>query len=139
ISVLYSSGDNGDDFSTLGVAVGNYPAISPWATAVGGTTLQIGADGQRLGEFGWSTARSFLCNETFFSIGGCTDGQLGTWAPINLALDGGSGGGTSFVYPQPSYQAGVVPTSLSEVNGPRPMRVFPDISMESDPATGFLE
>jgi subtilase family serine protease len=139
ISVLFSSGDNGDDFTTLGAAVGSYPAVSPLVTAVGGTTLQIGADGQRTGEFGWSTARSFLCNEAFFSLGGCTDAQLGTWTPIDLALDGGSGGDTSFVYPQPAYQAGVVPTSLSEVNGPEPMRVFPDISMESDPATGFLE
>jgi subtilase family serine protease len=138
ISVLGSSGDNGDEFTTLGAAVGDYPATSPWMTAVGGTTVQIGAAGQRLGEFGWSTARSFLCTETYLQLGGCADSQLGTWTPINLALDGGSGGGTSYVYPQPSYQAGVVPSALAEVNGPEPMRVTPDISMEADPATGML-
>jgi subtilase family serine protease len=142
ISTLFSSGDDGDEFTTLGAVVADYPPSSPWATAVGGTTLQVGAGGQRIGEFGWSTARSFFCNETFSALGGCEPSQLGTWGPIDEALDGGSGGGTSFVYPQPFYQAGVVPASLSERNaatvGGDPKRVEPDISMEADPATGML-
>ncbi len=138
VSVMFSSGDGGDEFTTLGFVAPAYPASSPWATAVGGTTLQVGENRQRLGEFGWSTARSFLCNEAYVSVGGCTDAQLGTWMPIDLALDGGSGGGTSTVYQQPSYQAGVVPTSLSQINGSQPMRVVPDISMDADPATGEL-
>jgi subtilase family serine protease len=142
ISVLFSSGDNGDEFTTFGVAVPDYPASSPWATAVGGTSLQVASNGRRTGEFGWSTARSFLCNSTFVALGGCTDAQLGTWQPIDLALDGGSGGGTSFVYPQPFYQAGVVPASLSHFNsayvGDQPMRVEPDVAMTGDPATGML-
>lgn len=138
VSELFSSGDNGDEFTTLGFVAADYPPSSPWVTAVGGTTLQIGADGRRLGEYGWSTARSFLCNEAFQAAGGCTEAQRGTWTPIDLALDGGSGGETSVVYPQPSYQAGVVPAGLSEANGRAPMRVVPDISLESDPATGML-
>jgi subtilase family serine protease len=142
VSVLFSSGDNGDEMTTVGEPVADYPASSPYATAVGGTSLEIGADGQRTGEFGWSTARSFLCNETFVAEGGCEKSQLGTWRPIDEALDGGSGGGTSFVYPQPFYQQGIVPASLSERHasliGPQPMRVEPDISMEADPATGML-
>jgi subtilase family serine protease len=138
ISVMFSSGDNGDEFTSGGVVSPDYPASSPYSTAIGGTTTQIGADGQMLGQFGWSTARSFLCNSTFESLGGCTDAQLNTWLPIDLALDGGSGGGTSYVYPQPSYQSGVVPSSLSELRGAGPMRVVPDISMEADPATGML-
>jgi subtilase family serine protease len=142
VSVLFSSGDDGDEFTTVGSVVADYPSSSPWATAVGGTTLEIGAGGQRTGEFGWSTANSFLCNAANVAQQGCTKKQLGTWLPVNLALDGGSGGGTSFVYPQPFYQHGVVPASLSERNasvvGPQPMRVEPDISMEADPATGML-
>ncbi len=138
ISVLFSSGDDGDEFTTVGQVAADYPASSPYATAVGGTTLAIGSDGRRLNEYGWSTARSFLCNQAYVTAGGCTAAQLGTWLPIDLALDGGSGGGTSTVYPQPSWQAGVVPTSLSEANGSTPMRVEPDISMEADPATGML-
>jgi subtilase family serine protease len=138
ISVLFSSGDSGDEFTTVGLNSPDYPASSPYSTAVGGTTLQIGSAGQRLGEFGWSTARSFLCNATYVALGGCSSSQEGSWLPIDLALDGGSGGGTSYVYPQPSYQAGVVPASLSELRGSTPMRVEPDISMEADPATGML-
>jgi subtilase family serine protease len=138
ISVMFSSGDSGDEFTTVGAVTPDYPASSPYSSAIGGTTTQIGADGQMLGQFGWSTARSFLCDSTFESLGGCTDAQLNQWLPIDLALDGGSGGGTSYVYPQPSYQSGVVPTSLSELRGPTPMRVVPDISMEADPATGML-
>jgi subtilase family serine protease len=138
VSVLFSSGDGGDEYTTVGQVSPDYPASSPYATAVGGTTLQIGSNGQRIGEFGWSTARSFLCNSTYITLGGCTASQHGQWLPIDLSLDGGSGGGTSYVYQQPSYQAGVVPTSLSEVNGATPMRVVPDVSMEADPATGML-
>jgi subtilase family serine protease len=138
ISVLFSSGDWEDNYTLTGTVAPTYPASSPWATGVGGTTLKINSVGQRFGELGWSTARSFLCNATYQAAGGCTDKQLGTWTPIDLALDGGSGGGTSFVYPQPSYQAGVVPSALSQANGSQPMRVEPDISMEADPATGML-
>jgi subtilase family serine protease len=138
VTVMFSSGDNGDEFTTIGQVAADYPASSPYATAVGGTTLQIGQSGRRLGEFGWSTARSFLCNDTLVSEGGCTAAQEGSWLPIDLALDGGSGGGTSVVYPQPFYQQGVVPNSLSEVNGNTPMRVVPDISMDGDPGTGML-
>jgi hypothetical protein len=76
------------------------------------------------------------------ALGGCTDAQAGTWLPIDLALDGGSGGGTSFVYPQPFYQDGVVPSALSRFNhefiGSQAMRVVPDISLDADPATGML-
>jgi subtilase family serine protease len=138
VSVLFSSGDSGDEYTTIGQVAADYPASSPWATAVGGTTLQIGSAGQRLGEFGWSTARSFYCNQAYVTAGGCTSAQLGQWLPIDETLDGGSGGGTSVVYPQPFYQREVVPNSLSEVNGPTPMRVEPDVSMEADPATGML-
>jgi len=138
ISVLFSSGDWEDNYPLVGTAAPTYPASSPWATGIGGTSLKINEAGQRFGELGWSTARSFLCNSTYVQLGGCTDAQLGTWQPIDLSLDGGSGGGTSFVYPQPAYQAGVVPTSLSHANGSEPMRVEPDISMDADPATGML-
>jgi subtilase family serine protease len=139
ITVMFSSGDDGDEFTTVGQVAADYPASSPWATAVGGTTLQIGSHGQRVGEDGWSTARSFLCNAAYVTAGGCDSSQLGTWMPIDLALDGGSGGGTSVDYIQPFYQRGVVPSSLSKANGSTPMRVEPDVSMEADPATGFLE
>jgi subtilase family serine protease len=138
ITVTFSSGDDGDEFTTEGVTSPDYPASSPFATAVGGTTLQVAKNGSRLGEYGWSTARSFLCNAALIGAGGCKKKQLEQWLPIDLALDGGSGGGTSYAYTQPTYQAGVVPTKLSELRGSTPMRVVPDISMDADPATGML-
>jgi subtilase family serine protease len=149
ISVLFSSGDDGDEFTTVGVVSPDYPASSPWVTSVGGTSLAVGANGSQTGQFGWSTARSFLCNQTLVDEQGCTSDQLNKWLPIDLALDGGSGGGTSYDYAQPFYQKGVVPRSLSTANagltgpngtvGNQPMRVEPDISLDADPGTGFLE
>ena len=138
ISVMFSSGDWEDNYTLTGTTSPTFPASSPWATGIGGTTLAIGSDGSRLNEWGWSTARSFLCNAAYVAAGGCTASQENTWLPIDLALDGGSGGGTSSVYPQPPYQAGVVPKSLSESGSSTPMRVEPDISMEADPGTGML-
>ena len=81
VTVMFSSGDNGDEFTTIGQVAADYPASSPYATAVGGTSLQIGQSGQRLGEYGWSTARSFLCNDTLVSEGGCTASAGGPVAP----------------------------------------------------------
>ncbi len=141
ITVLVSSGDNGDEFSTVGISVPDYPASSPWITAVGGTSLQIGASNQHLGEVGWSSARSFLCNGPLLGSPGCSKATLNTWLPLNYDA-GGSGGGTSYSYAQPYYQRGVVPNDLATRNAPlfgsTPTRVVPDISMVGDPATGFL-
>ena len=140
ISVMFSSGDDGDEFSTIGIASPDYPASSPYVTDVGGTTLQIGKHGAHDGELGWSTGRSFLCNDVLLGAPGCSNSTLNTWLPVST--DGGSGGGTSYTYLQPFYQAGIVPTSMSERNspifGPVPTRVVPDISMDGDPGTGFL-
>ena len=138
MSVLFASGDWEDNYTLTGTTSPTFPASSPYATGIGGTTLAIGSDGQRLNEYGWSTARSFLCNAAYVAAGGCTSSQQNTWLPIDLALGGGSGGGTSSVYPEPSYQSGVVPSSLAQASSSSPMRVEPDISMEADPATGML-
>ena len=142
ISLLFSSGDNGDEFATTGLQSADYPASSPWLTAVGGTSLEVGANGARDAEYGWSTARSFLCTPTIVGAGfpGCSQKTLGTWGPP--LSDGGSGGGTSYNYPQPAYQKGIVPLALATRNsaaiGDQPMRVEPDISTVGDPGTGFL-
>jgi subtilase family serine protease len=50
----------------------------------------------------------------------------------------GSGGGTSRLFTQPSYQAAVVPNSLSKRYGGPAMRVVPDVSAVGDPNTGML-
>jgi subtilase family serine protease len=142
ISVLFSTGDDGDDFNLLGISVPNYPSDSPYVTGVGGTTLQIGSKGQQIGQLGWATGRSFKCTANAVNVfPDCTKSTLGTWGPV--LYDGGSGGYTSYVYAQPWYQAPVVPTVLADrvFNGAgqvQPARVIPDISMDADPATGLL-
>ena len=109
-------------------------------TAVGGTSLEINAQGARVGELGWSTGRSFMCSAPDRQPQRVHAGTVGTWLPVTS--DGGSGGFTSYYYLQPPFQAGIVPASLSERNapifGPVPLRVIPDISLDADPGTGFL-
>jgi subtilase family serine protease len=123
----FSSGDDGDE--TLGGAnpadrTVDFPADEPFVTGVGGTSVQIGKNGQWDGEHGWSNSYSQL------------DGN--TWAPAPPGdYSSGGGGGTSVLFAQPFYQRGVVPGSLSKLNGKTPMRVVPDISMPGDPNTGI--
>jgi subtilase family serine protease len=140
ISVLFSSGDDGDNFPVLGVTSPDYPVSSPFVTAVGGTTLQIGSRGQRLGELGWSTDHSYLCRAALIGTTGCSKSTKNTWLP--LTFDGGSGGGASYDYLQPWYQVGVVPSAMSiensPITGPSPTRVEPDVAMDADPSTGML-
>ena len=131
IGVYFSSGDNADetngDTANFGKATPDWPAVSPWVTAVGGTSLGVGKDGQYLFETGWETGRSVLTN--------------GAWAPAPPGdFFGGAGGGTSRLFTQPSYQAGVVPNAIATANGarPQPMRAVPDVAALADPNTGFL-
>ncbi len=144
ISVLFSAGDGGDEFTTTGLTSPDYPSSSPFVTAVGGTSLKVGGAGTRLGELGWSTSKSTLCTPDLVGqVTGCTKSTLGHYLPpAPGSYDYGGGGGTSYQYTQPYYQAGIVPTALAERNaavvGPTPTRVEPDFSMVADPTTGFL-
>jgi len=141
MTIQFSSGDNGDNFNLFGFSSADYPTESPFVTAVGGTSLKIGANGRQKGQLGWATGRSFKCTSNVMGdVAGCTKSAVGTWLPVTY--DGGSGGFTSYTYTQPFYQAGVVPASLALRNealfGDVPLRVEPDISMDADPSTGFL-
>ena len=136
VSVLFSSGDDGDNFADFGMTVPDYPATSPFITAVGGTSLEVGKSDNRLAEYGWSTAKQTLC------VGATTNCGSATTPLGALAWQAGGGAGTSYTYLQPSYQAGVVPAALALRNqnlfGPTPLRVIPDMSMDADASTGML-
>ena len=144
IGVQFSAGDNGDEFTTTGMTVADYPPSSPYTTAVGGTSLQVGATDDRIGELGWSTSKSVLCTTTLLAqqYPGCTQAKLGKWLPgAPGAYDYGGGGGTSYQYAEPWYQDGVVPADLAARNSAITgiaNRVEPDISMDADPTTGML-
>jgi subtilase family serine protease len=102
----------------------NVTDSDPYVTAVGGTTLGIGAKNNRLFETGWSDDYAYLDN--------------GKWT--DLGIDGASGG-TSLVWGQPAYQKGVVPASISRVRvGERAVtdRAVPDIAADADLDTGML-
>jgi subtilase family serine protease len=138
VSIMFSSGDDGDNFADSGLTVPDYPAVSPFVTAVGGTSLEVSATRSRLAEYGWSTAKQVLCAP---AAAPPTCGSATT--PIGkLAWQAGGGGGTSYYYTQPYYQAPVVPSALALRNapifGPVPLRVIPDISMDADANTGML-
>jgi subtilase family serine protease len=137
VSVLFSSGDDGDNFADFGLNAPDYPPSSPFVTAVGGTTLEVAKSNARAAEFGWSTAKQTLC--TGVATTNCGKATSPTGA---LAWQAGGGGGTSYTYTQPYYQAPVVPSALALRNeslfGPVPLRVLPDISMDGDAQSGML-
>jgi subtilase family serine protease len=140
IGFFFSSGDDGyespqEDPGSDQIQV-DYPDSSPYVTAVGGTSLAIG----KFNNYEWETAWGTLLDPLSAS------GTSWQYTPPGLYpdyYDGSSGGGVSNFYTQPSYQAGVVPNSLSTAlpNGAiatQPMRVVPDVSALADPSTGFL-
>ena len=131
IGVYFSSGDSADETGGITAnaphATPDWPASSPWVTAVGGTSIGIDQNNNIALETGWETGTSSYVASS------------NSWVP---AAPGtfyyGSGGGTSRLFTQPSYQAGVVPASMSKVYGSTAMRVVPDVSAIADPQTGLL-
>jgi subtilase family serine protease len=124
IGLYFSSGDSGDEAANIGQPEPDFSASDPFVTAVGGTSLGINKNNNVIVQTGWETGKSVLTNGAFP-------------AP---AFTSGSGGGTSRVFAEPSYQKGVVPDALARENqtGNNRGRVVPDISMLADPNTGFL-
>lgn len=114
IGVYFSSGDNGDETSRFGFATADWPASSPWVTAVGGTSLGIDASNTRVLETGWGTS-NYNCDTTSLA---CT--RTG-WLY-------GAGGGVSRLFAKPWYQ------SALSASG----RAVPDVAALGDPQTGLL-
>jgi len=124
IGIYFSSGDNGDESLVEGYTTTDWPASSPFVTAVGGTTLAVGASNNYLFETGWGTYTSSWTGTAWSPT------PPGTW------LYGG-GGGVSRIFAEPSYQQGVVPNSVFTAQG-RTGRAVPDISANADPNAGYL-
>ncbi len=125
VGLYFSAGDDGDEVDAIGMRSVDWPASSPWVTAVGGTSLGVGASNDYLFETGWGTGRSLLVN--------------GAWdVPPPGAYWYGGGGGTSRLFAQPSYQVGIVPDSISNYFGTGRARAVPDVAALGDPTTGML-
>jgi subtilase family serine protease len=116
MGIFFASGDDGDNAAVTGHVTAGFPDSSPLVTSVGGTSLAIGASGQRLWETGWGST------EQTWGDGHWTGGFPGDFLY-------GAGGGASQVYAKPSYQDGIVPGT---------MRSEPDVSLVADPQTGVL-
>jgi subtilase family serine protease len=124
IGVIFASGDGGDQVARRGMRTVDFPASAPWVTSVGGTSLGIGAHGERVFETGFGIDRTTL------------DGSAWTAPPGTFLY--GSGGGTSRIFAQPRYQARAVPAALATYFGPHRARTVPDIAMDGDPNTGII-
>ena len=128
ISTNFSTGDYGDNSTQTVNPTVNAPADSPWATAVGGVSLELNADHSIAWEAGWGT------NWTVLAVNGNVWDPPAVWGFLY-----GSGGGESNClledletlaclggFPKPSYQK----------NLPGKYRQLPDISWLADPTTG---
>jgi subtilase family serine protease len=95
----------------------------PFSILVGGTSLGVGKNNQRLFETGWSTGFSILRHKAWSLLG----------------EDGAASGGPSLIWAQPGYQRGAVPKALATAPGNRPglVRSEPDIAADADLYTGF--
>ena len=115
VTVNFATGDFGDTTPL------QYPGSDPWITTIGGTSVAVGAKGQRLWETGWETDEAGIKN--------------GNWNPAPPgAYREGSTGGVSKTFPEPYYQAGIV--SHNKING-KAMRVVPDVSALGDWNLGY--
>jgi len=120
IGVYFSAGDDGDETLNVGYRTADWPASSPWVTAVGGTSLGVHSSNNYLFETYWGTDKYTLKN--------------GSWASNGWLYAGG--GGTSRIFGEPSYQQGVADPFAGYFGGSG--RVLPDVSMVGDPTTGML-
>jgi subtilase family serine protease len=143
MSLLFSSGDDGDQAAANGIASGSWDPTSPYVTGVGGTSLALVDSAGAKHEWGWGNYRAFL-NNAMVGANGQKISTSGVALPFEFYA--GSGGGPSLVMLAPDYQANV-PYKLSAftylanntlVPLEAPHRVTPDISMVGDPYTGFV-
>jgi subtilase family serine protease len=115
MAVNYSTGDDGDFKAVVGTVTVSDLSASPYATAVGGTSLALDKNNNIKFQTGW---------------GGNITKLAGTTGPVDPPLVegsiGGSGGGESQYFAKPSWQSSL----------PGSGRQQPDISLDSDPYTG---
>jgi len=110
MTVCCAAGDDGSsDQESRGAHV-DFPASSPYALGIGGTTLKLIGSPPGTSEIVWNELRR---------------------------KKGATGGGVSFVFPRPAYQRRIRlphPRSLPRLNG----RGLPDVAAVADPLTGVI-
>jgi subtilase family serine protease len=119
ISVNFSSGDDGDFVNAVGFPTVNFPASSPFATSIGGTSLALNRDHSIAFQTGWGNNLTRIVDTVAL-------GSPPIVPPLSLGFDFGAGGGASGFFAKPAFQSGL----------PGSTRLQPDISYLADPFTG---
>ncbi|MCQ8278114.1 S53 family peptidase [Acetobacteraceae bacterium KSS8] len=116
ISLLFSTGDDGDYSVSEGAKSVSSPSDSSWATAVGGTSIDI-PSGNGFAETGWGGYYSNL-----------SSANTPLAAPSEIGFLFGGGGGASTVIAKPYWQSDL----------PGNYRLQPDLGVIADPYTGAI-
>ncbi len=121
VDVNFSSGDFGDEVVRVGFKTVDFPASSPFATGVGGTSLALNPDETIAFQTGWGNNLTRIANRV-------SEGSTPVNPPLHLGFNGGAGGGASLTFARPSFQSGL--------NVPGTTRLVPDVALLADPFTG---
>src|SRR5205814_3681361 len=103
----------------IGIKAVDFPASSPFATGIGGTSLALNPDNTMAFQTGWGTNLTRLANPI-------STHSSPVIPPLIFGFQDGAGGGTSAEFAKPAFQSGL----------PGNARLVPDISMLADPQTG---
>jgi subtilase family serine protease len=117
IDTNFATGDFGDEVLDSGFKTVGFPASSPFATGVGGTSLSLAPN---FFQTGWGTNLTIIAETAAL--------QNAPLNPPDLGFQFGAGGGASSIYARPSFQSGL--------SVPGNTRLVPDIAMLADPYTG---
>ena len=121
IDANFASGDDGDETVIVGFKTVAFPASSPFATGVGGTTLALNPDKTIAFQTGWGNNLTLIAETAAL-------GNAPANPPLHLGFVGGAGGGPSLTFARPSFQSGL--------SVPGNTRLVPDIAMVADSFTG---
>src|SRR5207249_2455441 len=119
------TGDFGDEVIRVGFVSVDFPASSPFATGIGGTSLALNPNNSIKFQTGWGTNLTRIADISP-SGGTVLDDNPPVVPPLQLGFQFGAGGGTSLTFAKPDFQSGL----------PGTKRLVPDISMIADPYTG---
>jgi subtilase family serine protease len=124
IDVNFASGDDGDFVARFGFRTVGFPASSPFATGIGGTSLALDTGNAIAFQTGWGNNLTRIADVK-------SAGTPPVIPPLSLGFNGGAGGGDSLTFAKPDFQGGL----------PGNVRKVPDIALLADPFTGaeFIE
>ncbi len=124
IDVNFASGDFGDEIARVGFLTVDFPASSPFATGIGGTSLALNPDNTMAFQTGWGNNLTRIAQTKALN-------NIPVVPPLALGFQGGAGGGSSLTFAKPAFQSGLAGAT----------RQVPDVSMLADPFTGgeFIE